>query len=147
MASIQYDVVYVARSPANTRQEDFAAQVDEICNGRAARGWRLMSAVGDYGAKVTLGVWLYFTKEGDDLDSFGSGADTYGEEPLGSGRSDEGLGEGEPGGGYGGDEGESGGGYGGGGDEGESGGGYGGGGDEGESAGEDLGSGSDEEPA
>jgi len=63
MTDVSYDVVYVARSPANMKQEEFAAMVDETCNGRAAGGWRLVSAVGDYGAVVTLGVWLFFTRE------------------------------------------------------------------------------------
>ncbi len=63
MTDMEYDVVYVARSPASMKQEEFAAMVDETCNGRAAGGWRLVSAVGDYGAVVTLGVWLYFTRE------------------------------------------------------------------------------------
>ena len=63
MTDVSYDVVYVARSPASMKQEEFAAMVDETCNGRAAGGWRLVSAVGDYGAVVTLGVWLYFTRE------------------------------------------------------------------------------------
>ncbi len=63
MADMEYDVVYVARSPASMKQDKFAEMVDELCNGRAAGGWRLVSAVGDYGAVVTLGVWLYFTRE------------------------------------------------------------------------------------
>jgi len=63
MADMEYDVVYVARSPASMKQDEFAAMVDETCNGRAAGGWRLVSAVGDYGARVTLGVWLFFTRE------------------------------------------------------------------------------------
>ncbi len=63
MTDMEYDVVYVARSPASMKQEEFAAMVDETCNGRAAGGWRLVSAVGDYGAVVTLGVWLIFTRE------------------------------------------------------------------------------------
>ncbi len=63
MTDMEYDVVYVARSPASMKQEEFAAMVDETCNGRAAGGWRLVSAVGDYGAVVTLGVWLFFTRE------------------------------------------------------------------------------------
>ncbi len=63
MTDVSYDVVYVARSPASMKQEEFAAMVDDTCNGRAAGGWRLVSAVGDYGAVVTLGVWLYFTRE------------------------------------------------------------------------------------
>ena len=137
--AIQYDVVYVARSPASTRQEEFASQVDEICNGRVAHGWTLMTAVGDYGAKVTLGVWLYFTKEGDDLDSFGSGGDSYGEEPTGSGASDEGS---DAGGGYGAGDGDSG-------DGGDSGGGddSGFGDDEGGSGDDEGGSSDDEEPS
>ncbi len=63
MADMEYDVVYLARSPASLPQDEFAAMVDETCNGRAAGGWRLVSAVGDYGARVTLGVWLIFTRE------------------------------------------------------------------------------------
>ena len=63
MADVDYDVVYVARSPASMRQDEFAAMVDELCNGRAVGGWRLVSTVGDYGARVTLGVWLFFTRE------------------------------------------------------------------------------------
>lgn len=63
MADIEYDVAYVARSPASMRQDDFAAMVEEVCNGRAVGGWRLVNTAGDYGAKVTLGVWLYFTRE------------------------------------------------------------------------------------
>jgi hypothetical protein len=133
--AIQYDVVYVARSPASTRQEDFASQVDEICNGRAAHGWTLLSAVGDYGAKVTLGVWLYFTKEGDDLGSFGSESRSYEEEPVGAGASEEGSGYG--GGGYGGDDDGAGDGAG---DSGF-------GGEDSESGGEDIGGDSDEEPS
>ena len=63
MSDVSYDVVYVARSPASMKQEEFAAMVDETCNGRASGGWRLVSAVGDYGAVVTLGVWLFFARE------------------------------------------------------------------------------------
>ncbi len=63
MADVSYDVVYLARSPASMPGDEFATMVDEACNGRAAGGWRLVSAVGDYGAKVTLGVWLYFASE------------------------------------------------------------------------------------
>ena len=63
MAEEQYGVAYVARSPANTKQEDFAVQVEEVCNSWATGGWRLQRTVGDYGARVTLGVWLYFVKE------------------------------------------------------------------------------------
>ncbi len=63
MTDMEYDVVYVTRSPASMKQDEFAAMVDETCNGRAAGGWRLVSTVGDYGARVTLGVWLFFTKE------------------------------------------------------------------------------------
>lgn len=65
MARTDYDVVYVARSPADMKQDEFANIVNEICNGRAAEGWRLVSTAGDYGARVTLGVWLYFAREGD----------------------------------------------------------------------------------
>ena len=63
MADMEYDVTYLARSPASMKQDDFAEMVDELCNGRAAGGWRLFSSVGDYGARVTLGMWLIFTRE------------------------------------------------------------------------------------
>ena len=63
MADMEYDVTYLARSPASMKQDDFAEMVDELCNGRAVGGWRLFSAVGDYGARVTLGMWLIFTRE------------------------------------------------------------------------------------
>ncbi len=63
MAEMEYDVTYAARSPASMKQDDFAEMVDELCNGRAVGGWRLFSAVGDYGARVTLGMWLIFTRE------------------------------------------------------------------------------------
>jgi hypothetical protein len=63
MADVQYGVAYLARSPATTNQEDFARQAEEVCNSWVAGGWRLLNAVGDYGARVTLGVWLYFVKE------------------------------------------------------------------------------------
>ncbi len=56
-------MVYVGRVPASMKPDEFAAMVDEACNGRAAGGWRLVSAVGDYGARVTLGVWLVFVSE------------------------------------------------------------------------------------
>jgi hypothetical protein len=46
------------------QQDDFAAMVDELCNGRAGEGWSLVSTAGDYGANLTLGVWLYFAREG-----------------------------------------------------------------------------------
>jgi hypothetical protein len=97
--STEYEVVYLARSPASTRQEDFAAMVDEICNSHAVGGWTLVSAVGDYGAKVTLGVWLYFGREAEEgsmrsrpsSSSYASGSsDDLDEEPL-----DSGLGEDE----------------------------------------------------
>ena len=65
MAGTRYDVVYVARSPASMKQEDFAVMVDELCNRRAVEGWRLVSAFGDYGANLTLGTWLIFATEGD----------------------------------------------------------------------------------
>ncbi len=69
MADMEYDVVYVARSPASMKQDDFAEMVDEICNGRTAGGWRLLVTVGDYGMVVTLGTWLIFTREaGSALD-------------------------------------------------------------------------------
>ena len=63
MAEMEYDVTYLARSPASMKQDDFAEMVDELCNGRAVGGWRLFSSVGDYGARVTLGMWLIFTRE------------------------------------------------------------------------------------
>ena len=63
MASLEYEVTYLARSPASIRQEDFAITIEEKCNERAAGGWRLDKAAGDYGAKVTLGVWLFFSRE------------------------------------------------------------------------------------
>jgi len=63
MASTEYDVVYVARVPANMKQDEFAEMVDELCNRRAGEGWSLVSAVGDYGANLTLGVWLIFARE------------------------------------------------------------------------------------
>ena len=63
MASPEYHVVYVPRSPANMKQEEFAVKVQEECGNGTANGWRLVSAVGDYGANVTLGVWLYFAAE------------------------------------------------------------------------------------
>lgn len=63
MAESEYDAVYVARSPASMRQDDFATMMDELCNSRAVSGWRLANAVGDYGVKVTLGVWLFFIRE------------------------------------------------------------------------------------
>jgi hypothetical protein len=65
MARTDYDVVYIARSPADMKQDDFGNMVNEVCNGRAAEGWRLVSTAGDYGARITLGVWLYFAREGD----------------------------------------------------------------------------------
>ena len=67
MAGTEYDVAYVARSPADMKQDDFANIVNEICNGRAVEGWRLVSAAGDYWARVTLGVWLYFAREADSV--------------------------------------------------------------------------------
>jgi len=45
------------------QQDEFAAMVDERCNGRAGEGWWLVSAAGDYGANLTLGVWLIFARE------------------------------------------------------------------------------------
>jgi hypothetical protein len=62
---MEYGVVYVARSPASLRQDEFAGMVDATCNEWARGGWRLISTVGDYGARVTLGVWLVLAKEGD----------------------------------------------------------------------------------
>ena len=63
MAGTKYEVVYVARSPASMQQDEFAAMVDELCNGRSGEGWSLISTAGDYGANLTLGVWLYFARE------------------------------------------------------------------------------------
>jgi hypothetical protein len=63
MTDVDYEVVYVARSPASMQQDEFAAMVDEMCNGRAGEGWSLVSAAGDYGANLTLGVWLIFARE------------------------------------------------------------------------------------
>ena len=63
MTDVDYEVAYVARSPASMQQDEFAAMVDELCNGRAGEGWRLVSAAGDYGANLTLGVWLIFARE------------------------------------------------------------------------------------
>ena len=63
MAGTKYEVVYVARSPASMQQDEFATMVDELCNGRAGEGWWLVSTAGDYGANLTLGVWLYFARE------------------------------------------------------------------------------------
>ncbi len=97
MADVEYDVTYAARSPASMKQDDFAEMVDELCNGRAVGGWRLFSAVGDYGARVTLGVWLIFTREAgaaydqplaetdEDVPGFGGLDDDGGEsqEPAG----------------------------------------------------------------
>jgi len=98
--STEYEVLYIARSPASMRQEDFAAMVDETCNGRAAGGWTLVSTAGDYGAKVTLGVWLYFGREAEEgssrsrsgsrSSSYSSTDDDLDDEPL-----DTGLGEDE----------------------------------------------------
>ena len=65
MTDEEYRVTYVARSPASMQQDEFAAMVDELCNGRAGEGWSLVSAAGDYGANLTLGVWLIFTREGE----------------------------------------------------------------------------------
>ncbi len=64
MTDVNYAVVYMARSPASMPQDEFAALVDEACNGRAGEGWWLVSTAGDYGANLTLGVWLYFAREG-----------------------------------------------------------------------------------
>ena len=57
MASMQYDVVYAARSPADMKQDDFANMVNEICYGRAMDGWRLVSAAGDYGGPIVEKRW------------------------------------------------------------------------------------------
>ncbi len=78
MTDVKYEVVYVARSPASMQQDEFAAMVDELCNGRAGEGWSLVSAAGDYGANLTLGVWLYFAREagaGPDEPLIETGAD------------------------------------------------------------------------
>ncbi len=64
MAAEEYSVVYVVRSPATMRQEEYAPLVQDECNKWAGEGWRLLNAVGDYGQRVTLGTWLYFVKEG-----------------------------------------------------------------------------------
>ena len=64
MTDEEYRVTYVARSPASMQQDEFAAMVDELCNGRSGEGWSLISTAGDYGANLTLGVWLYFAREG-----------------------------------------------------------------------------------
>jgi hypothetical protein len=63
MAGTHYEVAYVARSPASMQQDEFATMVDELCNGRAGEGWWLVSTAGDYGANLTLGVWLIFARE------------------------------------------------------------------------------------
>ena len=63
MTDVDYEVVYVARSPASMQQDEFAAMVDELCNGRAGEGWWLVSTAGDYGANLTLGVWLIFGRD------------------------------------------------------------------------------------
>ncbi len=63
MTDVDYEVIYIPRNPASLPQDEFAALVDEACNGRAAGGWSLVSAVGDYGARVSLGVWLVFARE------------------------------------------------------------------------------------
>ena len=63
MTDVDYEVVYVARSPASMQQDEFATMVDELCNGRAGEGWWLVSTAGDYGANLTLGVWLIFARE------------------------------------------------------------------------------------
>ena len=63
MTDVAYEVVYVARSPASMQPDEFATMVDELCNGRAGGGWWLVSTAGDYGANLTLGVWLIFARE------------------------------------------------------------------------------------
>jgi hypothetical protein len=63
MTDVDYEVVYVARSPASMKQDEFGTMVSELCNGRAGEGWRLVSTAGDYGANLTLGVWLTFARE------------------------------------------------------------------------------------
>lgn len=63
MTDVDYEVVYVARSPASMQQDEFATMVDELCNGRAGEGRWLVSTAGDYGANLTLGVWLIFARE------------------------------------------------------------------------------------
>lgn len=63
MTDMDYELLYVARSPASMQQDEFATMVDELCNGRAGEGWSLVSTAGDYGANLTLGVWLIFARE------------------------------------------------------------------------------------
>lgn len=63
MTDEEYSVTYVARSPASLPQDEFAELVDGTCNEWAGQGLRLVNAVGDYGARVTLGVWLIFARE------------------------------------------------------------------------------------
>lgn len=63
MTDVEYDVAYVARSPARLQQDEFAEMVNDLCNRRAGEGWRLLNAVGDYGTNVTLGVWLILARE------------------------------------------------------------------------------------
>ena len=63
MTDEEYSVTYVARSPASLPQDEFAELVDGTCNEWAGQGLRLVNAVGDYGARVTLGVWLNFARE------------------------------------------------------------------------------------
>ena len=78
MTGTKYEVVYVARSPASMPQDEFATMVDELCNGRAGEGWWLVSTAGDYGANLTLGVWLFFVRDtasGPDEPLIETGAD------------------------------------------------------------------------
>jgi hypothetical protein len=78
MTDVDYEVVYVARSPASMPQDEFARMVAELCNGRAGEGWWLVSTAGDYGANLTLGVWLIFAREaasGPDEPLIETGAD------------------------------------------------------------------------
>ncbi len=86
MTDVNYEVVYVARSPASMPQDEFAALVDEACNGRAGEGWWLVSTAGDYGANLTLGVWLYFAREASSASGAdvapAAGLDEDSEEPL-----------------------------------------------------------------
>ncbi len=87
MTDVDYKVVYVARSPASMPQDEFATMVAELCNGRAGEGWWLVSTAGDYGANVTLGVWLTFAREAasgpdEPLIETGADEDVAPDEPL-----------------------------------------------------------------
>ncbi len=67
-------------------QDEFAALVDEACIGRAGEGWWLVSSAGDYGANLTLGVWLYFAREASSASNAdvapAAGLDEDSDEPL-----------------------------------------------------------------